>query len=69
MSSHNTASQLTNTIGDAGGRRFAWFSGTPTASAAGFNKGCIAIDETNGIVYVNTGTVASATWTVVGTQT
>jgi hypothetical protein len=33
------------------------------------NKGDLATDSTNGILYVNTGTLASTTWTKVGTQT
>lgn len=37
----------------------------PTASAAGYAKGCVFIDRTNGNVYKNTGTVTSATWTAI----
>ena len=33
------------------------------------NKGDLACDSVNGKVYINTGTLASTTWTVVGTQT
>jgi len=33
------------------------------------NKGDLLIDSVNGKVYTNTGTLASTTWTVVGTQT
>lgn len=32
-------------------------------------KGCLAKDTTNGVLYINTGTKASTTWTVVGAQT
>lgn len=32
-------------------------------------KGSLAIDRTNGKLYINTGTAAIPTWTVVGTQT
>ena len=32
-------------------------------------KGALATDTTNGKVYINTGTKAATTWTVVGTQT
>lgn len=42
----------------------AYFAGTPTASLAGYDPGCIALDVTNGILYRNSGTVSSATWTV-----
>ncbi len=40
--------------------------------AAQFNalaaKGALAIDYTNAKLYINTGTLAANTWTVVGTQ-
>lgn len=32
-------------------------------------KGALLIDVTNAKLYINTGTKASSTWTVVGTQT
>lgn len=32
-------------------------------------KGALCIDVTNAKLYINTGTLASNTWTVVGTQT
>lgn len=32
-------------------------------------KGALLIDTTNAKLYINTGTKASPTWTVVGTQT
>ncbi len=38
---------------------------TPTASAAGFEKGCLYINTSGSagtILYVNTGTTSSATW-------
>lgn len=41
------------------------FAGTPTASVAGYEVGGIAIDRTNGIIYCNTGTATSSTWTAV----
>jgi hypothetical protein len=44
-------------------------AGAPTTQ---FNniaaKGALAMDTTNGKLYINTGTKASNTWTVVGTQ-
>lgn len=43
---------------------FATFAGTPTASVAGFAVGAICLDSTNSLAYLNTGTAASATWTV-----
>lgn len=41
-----------------------YFSGTPTASIAGYHPGALAFDVTNGLWYRNTGTAASATWTL-----
>lgn len=41
----------------------AQFAGTPTASLSGFEKGALAFDTTNGLLYYNTGTTSSATWT------
>ena len=35
----------------------------------GSGKGALAIDVTNGVEYINTGTDLAPTWTVVGTQT
>lgn len=40
--------------------------GTPTES--GPATGALVVDTTNGILYINTGTASSATWTVVGDQ-
>ena len=49
-------------------RLIAFGAATPTASVAGYLPGCIYINTTDPavlgtIVYVNTGTLASATWT------
>lgn len=45
-------------------------AGVPTTA---FNniaeKGALCVDITNAKLYINTGTKASNTWTVVGTQT
>lgn len=41
----------------------AQFAGTPTASITGFEKGALVFDTTNGILYYNTGSTTSATWT------
>jgi hypothetical protein len=48
-------------------------AGAPTDGAAGdgaswAGKGSLLIDSTNGVLYINTGTKASPTWTKVGTQ-
>lgn len=40
-------------------------AGVPTASASGYSKGCIYLDLTNGNLYINTGTLTSATWSAV----
>lgn len=52
-----------------------WFTsaGVPTAGASGdgagwAGKGSQCTDTTNGKLYINTGTKASPTWTVVGAQ-
>ncbi|MBM3458882.1 MAG: hypothetical protein FJX77_10175 [Armatimonadetes bacterium] len=42
-------------------------NGTTYANVA--EVGALLLDTTNGKLYVNTGTKASPTWTVVGTQT
>lgn len=68
MSAHNIISQLTETQNEQG-KMFLVSAGTPTASVAGFSKGAIATDTTNGKLFINTGTSTSATWTVVGSQT
>jgi hypothetical protein len=51
-------------------------AGAPTNGTAGTGtyagkapKGCLLVDTTNAILYINTGTQASVTWTKVGTQT
>ncbi len=52
------------------------FAGAPTNGAVGTGtfagkaaKGCLLVDVTNALLYINTGTQASVTWTKVGTQT
>ena len=49
-------------------------AGAPTDGTSGTQKGYAAkgallIDTTNAKFYINTGTLASPTWVVVGTQT
>lgn len=44
-------------------RTFGYFNGTPTASISGYDKGAIAIDYTNALVYYNSGTATVAVWT------
>jgi hypothetical protein len=71
MSAHNLISELSDavgptSIGTSQGKCFAWFNGVPTASAAGYAKGCIAINvaasTSSTRLYINSGTNASATW-------
>lgn len=75
MSSHNLQTQLVETVsqvnvGAAGtkGKLFYYVAGVPTAALTKYATGCLAIDVTNGKLYINTGTNASASWTVVGAQ-
>ena len=43
--------------------------GAPTTQFDGTApKGSLCIDTTNGVLYINTGTKASNTWTIVGSQ-
>ena len=42
--------------------------GTSGTGAGRAGKGCLLTDVTNGVLYINTGTKASPTWTIVGTQ-
>lgn len=49
-------------------------AGAPTSGTSGTGvgiagPGCILSDTTNKKLYINTNTLASPTWTVVGTQT
>ena len=49
-------------------------AGAPTSGASGTfvnqaAKGALLIDSTGAKLYINTGTLASPTWTVVGAQT
>lgn len=43
-------------------------NGTTGTGAGAAGKGSLCSDYTNGKLYINTGTQASPTWTVVGTQ-
>lgn len=48
------------------------YAGAPTSGttyAGKAAKGCLLVDTTNAILYINTNTQASPTWTKVGTQT
>lgn len=43
-------------------------NGTSGTGAGWAGKGSLCADATNGVLYINTGTKASPTWTKVGTQ-
>lgn len=48
-------------------------AGVPAAGTSGTGvgiagPGCLCVDTTNKKLYINTNTMASPTWTVVGTQ-
>jgi hypothetical protein len=67
MSAHNQIQELSEAQ-NSQGKIFQLTAGVPTGSVAGFSRGALAIDTTNGKLYINTGSATSATWTVVGTQ-
>lgn len=41
-------------------------AGAPSNSVAEYAKGCLYEDSTNGVSYINTGTVSSSTWVLLG---
>ena len=47
--------------------RMGWGTSTP-ANGTGYGKGSIFIKVDTGVLYINTGTEAAVTWTIVGTQ-
>ena len=67
MSAHNIISELSDAQNEQG-KIFELSAGIPANSRAGFSKGALSVDVTNGKLYINTGTTSSATWIVVGTQ-
>ena len=70
MAGNNSAFELgqSQTGVEFEGKFLSFYAGVPTASISGYGKGALAVDTTNGKLSINTGTFASATWTVVGTQ-
>ncbi len=64
MSGHNRAFELgQNQQGVAFDGKFLHFKGgVPNNGLKGFGKGALAIDSNNGAVYINQGSVISATW-------
>lgn len=57
------------TAGDSSGFGIYRTAGVPSGLNNIAEKGALCIDTTNAKLYINTGTKASNTWTVVGTQT
>jgi hypothetical protein len=70
MPGHNAAFSLgQDQVGVSfDGKFLSFYAGIPTASISGYGKGALAVNTSIGKLYINTGTVSSATWTVVGTQ-
>tara|TARA_A100001515_G_scaffold127829_2_gene113712 strand:- start:1722 stop:1937 length:216 start_codon:yes stop_codon:yes gene_type:complete len=70
MAGDNTAFKLgqDQTGVEFEGKFLSFYAGTPTAGVSGYGKGALAVDSTNGKLYINTGTFAVASWDVVGTQ-
>jgi len=68
MSGHNTAFELGQQQQgvEFDGKFLSFWKGQPTAAAKGFGKGALGVDTTNGKLYINTDSPASATWTLVG---
>ena len=62
---------VTNNLTSSGTATLACAITTPgvTATARGCSIGATLKDTTNGKLYINTGTAAAPTWTVVGAQT
>lgn len=50
------------------GIMLAWAATIPIDGGAGYGPSCLFLTTTTKKLYINTGTKASATWTVVGTQ-
>jgi hypothetical protein len=54
---------------ESGAKQVRWGWGTSTpANSTGYGKGSVFIKVDTGILYINTGTEASVSWTIVGTQ-
>ena len=54
---------------DASGNAVLAYGSTAPTSLAGYAIGCLFVLTSNGANYTNTGTAASATWTLAGTVT
>ena len=52
---------------DGSGNAFIVAGSSPSA-VSGYAIGCLLVDTVAGVLYINTGTTATATWTRVGAQ-
>lgn len=68
MSGHNAAFELGQDQKgvDFEGKFLSFWNGVPTDGTAGYGKGALAVDTTNGKLYINTDSFATSTWTLVG---
>lgn len=68
MSGHNAAFELGQDQKgvEFEGKFLSFWDGIPTNGASGYGKGALAVDSTNGKLYINTDTFASATWSLIG---
>ena len=68
MSGHNAAFELGQDQKgvDFEGKFLSFWSGVPTNAVAGYGKGALAVDTTNGKLYINTNSVSSANWSLIG---
>lgn len=74
MALHNIQDKLDRAIMKDAGKAFqpvaghvlAWGAGAPTDGVEGYAPSCAFHDTANGILYENSGTKASATWTKIG---
>jgi len=67
MSGHNRASDLGQQQKGVSldGRFLEFNAGVPANGTSGFGKGALAVDSSNGKLYINQGTSSSATWSEV----
>jgi len=68
MSGHNAAFELGQDQKgvDFEGKFLSFWDGAPTSAVAGYGKGALAVDTTNGKLYINTDSAATATWSLIG---
>ena len=78
MSSHNLQTQLVETVSQVNvggattkGKLFYYLdsASAPSNGLTKYSTGCLAINVQTGKLYINTGTNAATSWTLVGSQT